>query len=816
MERNVVSLAQALTISVGESRNSRRWTPKRMTWASLCEKMRVPMRTKETADEFARMTRDERAEIKDVGGFVGGRLMDGSRKAGRVTDRQIICLDADFGYADLWDSWDVIVGRAALMHSTHSHTPQAPRLRFLIPLSRPVSAEEYMPIARRLAELMDIEAFDDTTYEANRLMYWPSCPSDGEYIFEEMSGPWVDPDEMLATYDDWHDMRQWPRSSRQQKAIKKMGEKQGDPLQKPGIIGAFNRAYTITEAIQKFLSDRYEPCGAGRWTYLAGSTMGGAVSYDDDTFLFSHHDTDPTSGRLCSAYDLVRIHLYGDLDAGMEDADPPELPSTAKMKVLCAEDEAVRAELAESIRRDPAAAFDQMDDLERFNDDLTEQGLAASFIDRYGSHLRYNKAFGWMVWSGEKWNLDTDAEAGMLVMHFADEVYGLARTKMLSAEDKPAQERAKALLKAAVKLRSANGNKAMLKLVKDIVTDPNAGSYDAAAWDLNTPEGIIDLKTGNLRPHDPLAKCTKITAVSVGDDGADLWGSFLRHITGGDTEFETYLQVLAGMAAVGEVYEEGLVIVHGNGGNGKSTLFGALRKVLGDYARGINADVLVSQNSRTDQSYVAALRGARLAIMGETEEGAHLSLAQMKRLTSRDVISARALYKDPIEFLPTHTIVMHTNHLPRTSSLDGGTKRRIAVAPFPATLPPEKVITNYEAVLVREAGPAILKWIVDGAKKFYETGCKLHKPKCVNAATSKYMVGEDWLLQFISECCETGADYSIKGGELYAVYANWTKAMGEYVRRNRDFAYALAAQGYEKVRKNDGAHWHGLRLREEL
>ena len=766
----LIDLAQTLTLSVGESRHSTNWTPKHYTWAKLVERMRTPVRTEETMAEFAAMSRDQRAQIKDVGGFVGGRVEGGNRKAGSIKERQLVALDADFGTPDIWDTWGLIVGRAALMHSTHSHTPEKPRLRLLVPLSRAVSAAEYEPIARRLAEWIDIEAFDDTTYEPSRLMYWPSCPLDAEYVFEAAGGPWVDPDMVLATYTDWHDMREWPISSRQQKIIHKMGEKQGDPLTKPGIIGAFNRAYTITDAIQKFLPGVYTPCGANRWTYAAGSTVGGAVTYDQDTFLYSHHDTDPTSGRLCNAFDLVRLHLYGERDGGA-DGDLSDLPSQAAMKQLCAEDEDVRRELAESIRRDPSEVFDAQDGLERFTDDLTEQGSAVAFVDQYGSNIRFAGAFGWMFWNGEKWELGAEAEVYMLALQFADDLYGQARVASQAAEDKNAQDRAKAELKRAVKLRSASGQKNLLSQVQRIVNDPHPESYDARPWDLNTPEGIIDLHTGEMRPHDPHAKCTKTTACGLTGGNVARWATFLQHITAGDVDFARYLQTLAGMAAIGEVYEEGLVISYGPGGNGKSTFFGALRQVLGDYARGINADVLVTTNGRTDQSYVAALRGSRLAVMGETEEGARFGIAQMKRLTSRDTISARALYKDPIEFKPTHTTIMHTNHLPRLNSLDGGTKRRIAVAPFPATLAPDRVITNYENVLVEECGPAILRWIVEGAQKFYSAGCKLVKPRCVIEATESYMAQEDAIQCFIEECCEVGENYFEQAGRLYTEFA---------------------------------------------
>lgn len=812
----VDDLSEVLVISIGDSRRSTDWRPMRLTWQQFCAKFRTPARTAETSEGYKAMSRDEKANAKDVGGFVGGAVEGGNRKGGSVAERQLLALDADYGNSDIWDNWGLMVGGAALLHSTHSHTPEKPRLRILIPLARPVTAEEYEPVGRRIAQWLGIEAFDDTTYEPSRLMYWPSCPADGEYIFKYADGDWLDPDMVLDTYTDWRNMAEWPRSSRQQKLIRKMGEKQGDPLTKPGVVGAFNRAYKITDAIVKFLPETYVPAGAGRWTFTGGSTVGGAVIYDDDTFLYSHHDHDPVSGRLCNAYDLVRLHLYGAQDEG-SDETLDKLPSTLAMRVLCSQDEAVRAELAEAIKRDPSEVFDVGDDLQRFLDDNTEQGITALFVDQYGHHLRYAKAFGWLCWDGTKWVVDAEAEANMLVMKFADELYSQAHVAMAAATDKPARARAEAFYKAVCRLRSAAGIRNLLKVASSIRNEVRPEDYDADPWLLNTPGGIVDLRTGEVTPHSYKGNCTKITACPVDFHAkTDMWAAFLDHITGGDVEFARYLQLLAGMAAVGEVYEEGLVICYGPGGNGKSTFFGALRQVLGDYARGINADVLVSTRGNTDQSYVAALRGVRLAILGETEEGAHMSVAQMKRLTSRDKISARALYKDPIEFTPTHTIIMHTNHLPRLSSMDGGTKRRIAIVPFPATLPPERVITNYEARLVQECGPAIMAWIVDGARRFYSIGCKLPKCQCVLRATGEYLQTEDWLQEYIDERCVIGEGLSVGGGRLYEDYQAWARVRHGYARRNRDFAEGLTGRGLEKSRGKTGALWHGIALRHEF
>jgi P4 family phage/plasmid primase-like protien len=208
----------------------------------------------------------------------------------------------------------------------------------------------------------------------------------------------------------------------------------------------------------------------------------------------------------------------------------------------------------------------------------------------------------------------------------------------------------------------------------------------------------------------------------------------------------------------------------------------------------------------------------RLSILSETEEAAYISNSQLKRITSRDVISARALYKDPMEFIPTHTTIMHTNHLPRLGSMDGGTKRRIAIAPFPSTLPPEQVITDYQGVLYRECGPAVMQWVIDGAVRFWENGCKLPMAKCVRKATAEYLREEDWLGTLLKDCCDRGdgPDYEATAGELYQAYQVWAGANGLRQKRSRDFARALEENDFTKVERNHRRFWCGLRIRTDV
>lgn len=332
-----------ITIATGQSRKETRWKNAELTWGQLLERLSTPQRTQETQDEYKAMPKAERDEIKDVGGFVGGTLRGGRRKTGAVAWRQLVTLDADFASRDTWDRITLLWDCAAAVYSTHSHTHDKPRLRLLLPLTRPVSPEEYQAVSRRIAADIDIDIFDDTTYQPHRLMYWPSVPADGEYIFEYQDGDWLDPDAILARYTDWQDPLEWPESGRTKARRKKLAERQGDPLEKPGLVGKFCRAYSIEEAIEAFLSEVYSPAEIeGRYTYVKGSTMGGLVLYDDGRFAYSHHATDPISESLVNAFDLIRIHKYGDQD---EDATPGtptvRLPSYKSMLELVRNDRRV-------------------------------------------------------------------------------------------------------------------------------------------------------------------------------------------------------------------------------------------------------------------------------------------------------------------------------------------------------------------------------------------------------------------------------------------------------------------------------------------
>lgn len=359
---NQIRYDGSVTIAVGESRRSTQWKNKEVLWSQLVERLSIPTKTPETVDEYRGFAKSKRDEIKDVGGFVGGSLKGGRRKAEAIMQRRLLTLDLDDvpRNADPWDTVVLVLGCAAVLYSTHSHRPEAPRLRLVMPLSRPVSPEEYSAIARKVAQDIGIDMCDDTTYEPHRLMYWPSASINAEYRYEVEDGPWLNADEQLARYVDWHDPSEWPISSRRAEALHRLASHQESPLEKNGIVGAFCRVYDIHDAIEHFLPDTYEKYDDNRYTYKGGSTSGGLVLYDNGVFAYSHHGTDPASGKLCNAFDLVRIHLYGNLDDDTSPGTPShKMPSFMKLQDEAMQIPEVREELAK-------ANFERLKD--RFDD----------------------------------------------------------------------------------------------------------------------------------------------------------------------------------------------------------------------------------------------------------------------------------------------------------------------------------------------------------------------------------------------------------------------------------------------------------------
>lgn len=338
-----------ITIATARRRTAKRWKNEQTTWGELLERCSKSIETRETASEYEAMSRDEQSDIKDVGGFVGGYLQDGVRKTANVVRRSVATLDIDYGTDSTWEDFEENFNFGALMYGTHKHNAAKGqyRYRLVFPLSRDVTPEEYEPLCRKIASVIGIEQFDVTTYQLARLFYWPSHSKGQTPFFRCQDGPACDVDAILGEYVDWHDASCWPVSVREGEVVAHEVRKVGDPFEKPGLIGAFCRTYSIEEAIDAFLSDRYAPVSGieHRYTYVLGSTSGGLVCYEGK-FAYSNHESDPVGCQLCNSFDLVRIHLFGDRDEGCTATKLTNLPSYKAMTDFAAKDKAVCMTLA--------------------------------------------------------------------------------------------------------------------------------------------------------------------------------------------------------------------------------------------------------------------------------------------------------------------------------------------------------------------------------------------------------------------------------------------------------------------------------------
>lgn len=469
--------------------------------------------------------------------------------------------------------------------------------------------------------------------------------------------------------------------------------------------------------------------------------------------------------------------------------------------------------------------------------DYSDAGNAAVFQTNYHGLLAYTDALGWLYFNGKNWERNehmavskaTELTDNMLYDASTDLTLALHReadAKATVAQGvegaKEDLEKAQTLVKKAtayqqhaLRSRSAPRIKGMMELAKhDMVIA--ADRLDADPFTLNTPGGEVDLRTGKLTKHSidsPYHWCTCITRVApdTEPEACDLWLDFLGTITCGDVSLFNFLQQLAGMALIGAVYHEGIVIAYGSGRNGKSTFFNALADVLGDYAGSIDVKVLTTERQNKGAS-LATLRGKRLVLASELEEHQRLSTSTLKQLASTDKLVIEEKFKSPETVRQTHTLVLFTNFLPRVGSTDNGTWRRLLVVPFQAVIQERDGTQNYADVLVEKAGGAILSWAIQGAGTFIRNGFKLHVPDIVAMATEEYQNRENWLENFINERCIKEPNARVGARDLYDEYKQWAQGAGEWARRETDFSTAMEAAGYQKITPKNKRTWLGLRL----
>lgn len=485
-------------------------------------------------------------------------------------------------------------------------------------------------------------------------------------------------------------------------------------------------------------------------------------------------------------------------------------------------------------------------DLQLKPSDYSDVGQATVLAREYEGKLRYSPSTDFLVYNCRFWE-ESKPKAQAVAQELTTRQLEEAETEIKKATDEMMKNGAWELLASmgpkkaamafsseqarsfqkyenattyrnyAIKRRDSKYITAALKEA-DPMVEIDQRQLDADEFLLNTPSATYDLRIGlpSAHEHTPADFITKQTTVDPSDEGMDIWQDALETFFCGDNELIDYVQEIAGLSAIGKVCVEGLIIAYGEGRNGKSTFWNRLSRVLGTYSGNMSADTLTVGCKRNVKPELAEAKGKRIIIAAELEEGMRLNTSNVKQLCSTDEIYAEKKYKDPFSFVPSHTLVLYTNHLPKVGAIDAGTWRRLIVIPFNAKIEGSSDIKNYADYLFNKAGGAILKWIMTGAKHVIEKDYHIVKPAVVEAAIQKYKDNNDWLSQFLDECCETDSSYSAKSGDVYNAYSSYCMQVGDYIRSTTDFYTALECAGFERKRSKSARLLFGLQLKSDF
>ena len=479
-------------------------------------------------------------------------------------------------------------------------------------------------------------------------------------------------------------------------------------------------------------------------------------------------------------------------------------------------------------------------------EDFSDVGQATVLAQEYMDKLRYSPSTDYMVYNGSFWEESKPKSQG-ISQELTDRQLAEVEAELKKAMDVMVKNGAMALLAAlgskkaaesfnkeqahsyerytqaveykkyVIKRRDTKNITATLKEARPML-EISQQLLDADEFFLNTPDATYDLRKGGAEAmaHDPLHFITKQTGVAPGTEGKELWENALDTFFQKDKDLIEYVQKIVGLASVGKVYVEALIIAYGEGRNGKSTFWNVVSRVLGSYSGNISADMLTVGCRRNVKPELAEAKGKRLLIAAELEEGMRLNTSNVKQLCSTDEIYAEKKYKDPFSYTPTHTLVLYTNHLPKVGAIDKGTWRRLIVIPFNAKIEGNSDIKNYADYLYENAGGAILGWIMEGARKVIAEQFHIEAPEKVKEAIAAYRDNNDWMQHFLDECCEIDESYTAKSGEVYNEYRAFCIRVGEFIRSTADFYTALDGEEFTRKRTNKGVVVKGLRLKSEF
>lgn len=784
-----------IQISTAITKTTKKWKNQTLLWSDFVSRLSSPTITQETAEDYKKLSKTRQDEIKDVGGFVGGWLKEGRRKRGYVQQRSLVTLDADSTTIDFWDNVQLLFDNAAAVYTTHSHLVKGPRYRLIIPLSRSVTAEEYEPIARKIAEIFGLDNFDDTTYQSERLMYFPSHSLDGQYFTDFIDAPFINPDDVLAEYTNWQDSSFWPESSRGHSIREAQAKRAGDPLEKKGLVGAFCRSYDIISSIETFLPDVYASTGRDdRWTYVLGSASGGLVIYDDK-FAYSHHGTDPVGDQLVNAFDLVRIHKFGELDEeNKANTSPTKMKSYRAMNDFLQSNSLVIEEMTKERLGEASNEFDEI----QLNDDSVKTGwlsfdqggnpdvnsylLAKEVVSEVPffyngtEFLRYDRAKG--IWVG---GVDDFLRSYLTNAKLLKETRIRHLSETISA--------IKSLVYSESEFDDADVNQLVLTNgVYNILNNQFVERFDESLY----------ARVAHPVEYDKSATCPTF-------DG------FVKELVG--EENTDFVYEWFGYNFYREYNLQKMLFIHGKAGTGKSTLVNLLKGLLGKE----NYSAVTLKNLMNERFAPSGLY-RKLANFDTDAKPEYLADGSLlKQLTGEDTIYADRKNQDPIYFYNYAKLTFAMNELPAMRDFSGGLKRRLLILKVDKPLSNE-VKKRFPIEAMKEEMPGIFNRSMEGLRKALKHG--FTETSDMKENVNQWIKGNDVLSLFIEDECEIDPEYRAPSKFFYENYVIYCKQSGYKSLTRNNFVSRLREIGFEnKQDRVDGKNtkcYFGIRQKEDI
>lgn len=750
-----------LNIATAPRRDSRHWEQSTVSWNEIITWMLDPAETKESGNYILGTLREtERSH--------GGQrctALHRSRQA--VVSRDALMLDVDYPEDDFLQHAESL-SVSMLIHTTFSSTPERPRYRVIIPLSRPVSPFEYESAATQVMEQLGAGNFDLGSAQPERYMFRPA----GEHFdFWVIQGPVMEPPALSP--DTAATRGLLPQSKR-------------DPLDLPGVVGAFNRTYTDFDTLCQAYDLPYSPGGGDRWQYQ-GSESAPGVSEIGEGLWWSNHETDPAGGHAQTAFDMVRIHRFGERDTA---TDPntvlTELPSYRRTIELAEADTLVRQE---QIEHDFGEAS-PVKTLGYDTDSLLDDDVARNLSDRgLGERFRYVANRGWLEWTGQRWR---DCDALQLWEPMTAAIRSLVEEWFTLGKTTGHINKLKAMLEVPRMKRLIENLRAVLQVDEQLL--------DAHPDLLTVANGTVDLRTGLLQPHKREDYITSVAPVPYDPQASHPdWTATLQAMR---SDVRSWMQLRIGQAATGHrTPDDVLPILQGGGSNGKTTFTGAVFAALGEYAQFLSERAIFAHQS-AHPTELMSLKGSRFALLEETPEGTPLNVKRLKDVLGAPYITARRMRQDDETFTSTHSLFMTTNYHPEVTETDEGTWRRLALVQFPFTfkqnaveaddLPADPHLRSRMETSPTGQHEAVLAWVVAGARRWYEEDRIMPPlPDSVEENMRSWRTASDPLHTYLKERVRADSASAVHVGELYEDFAEWLDREGRTAWSSRLFANRL-------------------------